>query len=54
MFKLYLKSEHTDGQTDGQTNVHFDLQKTSAQRANALKTVNARVEKTQVFEKEIF
>ena len=33
-FKRYLKSEHTDKHTDG----HFDLQKASAQRANAWKT----------------
>ena len=40
-FKRYLKSEHThtrtDRQTDRQTDGHFDLQKASAQRADALK-----------------
>ena len=33
-FKRYLKSEQTHTRTDG----HFDLQKASAQRADALKT----------------
>ena len=37
-FKRYLKSEHTHGRTVRQTDVHFDLQKASAQRADALKT----------------
>ena len=37
-FKRYLKSEHSDKQTDTQTDGHFNLQKASAQRANALKT----------------
>ena len=30
---------HTNTQTHGHTDVHFDLQKASAQRANALKSV---------------
>ena len=37
------QSEHTDGQTDrrtdGQTDGHFDLQKASAQGADALKII---------------
>ena len=41
MTRQYLKSEQTDGQKDtrtyGQTDGHFDLQKASAQRADALK-----------------
>ena len=37
-FKRCLKSEHTDGQTDKQTDGHFDLYTASAQRADALKT----------------
>ena len=36
--KRYLKSEHTDRQTDKQTYGPFDLWKASAQRADALKT----------------
>ena len=40
-FKRYLKSEqthrHTDTQTHRQTDGHFDLQKASVQRADALK-----------------
>ena len=40
-FKRYLKSEHTDGetnrQTDKQKDGYFDLQKASAHRDNALK-----------------
>ena len=43
-FKRYLKSEYTDGQTDGQTDEqtdgHFDLQKASAQKADALNYIN--------------
>ena len=37
-FKLYLKIEQTDKHTDRQTDGHFDLQKASAQRADALKS----------------
>ena len=36
-FKQYLKSEHTNRQTDKQTDGNFNLQKASAQRADALK-----------------
>ena len=38
-FKRYLKSDHTDTQTDGRTDGPFDLKKASAQRADALKKV---------------
>ena len=40
-FKWYLKSEQTDRRTDRQTDGHFDLQKVSAQRADALKIFKA-------------
>ena len=52
--KRYLKSEQTNTQTDGRTNTqpggHFDLQKASAQRADALKIL--RYTKLKMFYSE--
>ena len=39
-FKWYLKSEHTDRRTHGNTDEYVDLLKASAQRANALKILS--------------
>ena len=48
-YKRYLKSEHTDKQTDKHTDGHLDLQKASAQRADALKTNRTAFFKTKFY-----
>ena len=42
-----VKAKRTDTRTDGQTDGHFDLQKALAQRANALKRNDNKVNVAQ-------
>ena len=48
-FKWCLKSEHTDKQTDTQTDGHFNLKKASAQRADVLKIHCSRPHNLKMF-----